>query len=179
MLVKEYALQMLQWQIRKDPWVREIFLASGVQLDRLAERIIDIYNAENFDRMSVQRLAYYEKLLGLIAGDASVEDRRRAVIAGWNVSSKPSLAAIQSICDSWPEGGITLEWSCPTLTLHFDGEYGIPANIESLKQSINDIVPAHVEVIYDYNTLLIEDIDEMMTIEEMELTDIEELAGGA
>ena len=41
MRVREYALEQIHWILRTDPWVREIFLAAGLPLDGLAERILD------------------------------------------------------------------------------------------------------------------------------------------
>ena len=62
MTVKEYALRQLHWIVRRDPWVREIFLAAGVSLDEMAERIVAIYNFDNFAALTAAQCAYYEGL---------------------------------------------------------------------------------------------------------------------
>lgn len=179
MLVKEFALKMLHPDIRNDPWVREIFLAAGVALDKLADRILNLYYAEDFDNMSMERLQWYETIMGL-TGSGSEEDRRAAVIAAYNVSTRPSLATIQAIVDNWSEGGARTEWDGyeNEITIFFEGEYGIPHNLEQLKRAINAVVPVNVRVIYEYNTLLVKDIDNVLTVSQTEAKSVSELQGG-
>lgn len=76
MTVKEYALGQIHWLLQKDPWVREIFLAAGAQLDQLAERIMAIYNNDNFNALTLAQIRAYEKALGLSSNEAkSLADR--------------------------------------------------------------------------------------------------------
>lgn len=179
MLVKEFALKLLQPDVRNDPWVREIFLAAGVSLDKLADRILNLYYAEDFDNMSMERLQWYETVMGL-PSTGSEADRRAAVIAAYNVSTRPSLATIQAIVDNWSEGGARMEWNSyeNEITIYFEGEYGIPRNLEQLKQAINAVVPVNVKVTYVYNTLLVKDIEGILTVSQTQAKTVSELQGG-
>lgn len=179
MTVKEYALNQLHWMIREDPWVQEIMLAAGATLDQLAERILAIYNSADFNRMNVTYIRYYEKLLGLKSSESeTLENRRSAIQAAWGVAKKPSLSSVQSICDGWEKGGIICSYESGTLTLDFIGGVGVPSNIDSLISAIEQIVPPHIAINYGFNYLLIYQIHEVMTINEIESTKLSNFAGG-
>lgn len=179
MTVREFALHQLHWLVQKDPWVREIFLASGLSLDGMAERILAVYNFDDFAQLNEAQCAYYEKLLGLSPGGATLADRRAAIQAAWGGAAKPSLAAIQAICDSWPEGGVTASCANGVLTIRFTASYGQPANVEALQGAVEQAAPAHFAIVYDFKYLLIRDIHLVKTLAEMEAIPLSHFAGGA
>lgn len=169
MTVKEFALNQLHWIVRRDPWVRELFLAAGVTLDEMAERILAIWRFDDFSKLTEAQTAYYESLLGLTTDPAiPLADRRAAVQAAWNRGQRPSLEAIQGICDAWEEGGILASYADGVLTLSFQSSIGVPDNLAALKQAIEATVPAHLVVFYDFRYLLIREVHEVMTLAEMD-----------
>lgn len=179
MTVKEYALEQLHWLIRRDPWVREIFLAAGAQLDALAERILAIYHFDDFSNLTLAQVNYYEKILGLPTDSSqSLEDRRAAIQAAWNIAQKPTVEALQAVCDAWESGGIIVEYEPGTVHLHFIGAVGVPANLDALKRAIGATVPAHLIVDYDFRYLLIREVHQVMTLAEMNETPLNHFAGG-
>lgn len=98
MTVKEYALGLLHWQVQRDPWTREVMVAGGLVLDKLADRIVAISRFEDFTALNLDQVRYYEWLLGLDGDEKlSLEDRRAAILAAWQGAQKPSLASIQGI----------------------------------------------------------------------------------
>lgn len=179
MTVKEYALRQIHWQLQKDPWVQAVFLAGGGTLDELAERILAVYNYDNFDALTLEQVRYYERILGKKPDETkSLEDRRAAVQAAWNVNVKPSLALMQNICDGWEAGGVIASYDPGTLHLEFIGEVGVPDNLDDLKNAINDAAPAHIVVEYLIRYLLIREVHEVMTLTEIENTPLSSFAGG-
>lgn len=176
MTVKEFALNQLHWIVRRDPWVRNIFLAAGVSLDEMAERIVAVYNFDNFEKLTAEQCAYYESLLGLPTSPATpLADRRAAIQAAWNGGSPPNLASIQSACDAWEPGGIECSYLPGKLTLDFVSGIGIPENLDTLKETIEAMVPAHVIIEYLFNYLLIRDV-QGMTLAEMNATTLDQFA---
>ena len=178
MTVKEYALRQLHWLIQKDPWVQEVMLAAGASLDQVAERILAIWNSDDFSQLNAAQCAEYEALLGLTADPGtSLPDRRAAIQAAWNIAQKPSLEGIQGVCDGWQAGGILASYEDGTLTLTFLGEVGIPDNLDALKSAVEKTVPAHLAVVYDFKFLLIREVHGVMTLTEMEATPLNHFAG--
>lgn len=179
MTVKEFALNQLHWIIRRDPWVQEIFTAAGVTLDEMAERIIAIWNFDDFSKLTEEQVLYYETLLGLTTdGSVPLADRRAAVQATWNGGQRPSLESIQAICDSWEAGGVDASYSDGELTLVFQGSLGVPANLSTLQAAISTIVPAHIVINYSFLYLLIQDLHEVKTLTEMDSLTLNLFAGG-
>ena len=178
MTVKEFALRQLHWIIRKDPWVQVIFTAAGISLDQMAERIVAIYYNDDFEKLTTAQCAYYESLLDLPTSPATpLADRRAAIQAAWLGGSPPSLESIQAACDSWEAGGIECSYVPGKLTLDFISGTGIPANLDTLQDVIEGLVPAHVIVQYLFNFLLISDV-QGMTLTEMNATTLDQFAAG-
>ena len=55
---------------------------------------------------------------------------------------------------------------------------GIPDNLAILKKLIEDIVPAHIPVIYAFRYLLIREVHGVMTLAELDATPLNHFAGG-
>lgn len=179
MTVKEFALYQLHWIIRRDPWVQNMFLAAGVSLDQMAERIVAVYNFDNFEKLTAEQCAYYESLLGLPTSPATpLTDRRAAIQAAWNGGSPPGLESIQSACDAWEPGGIECSYEPGTLRLNFISGTGIPENLDTLQAVIESLVPAHIIIIYEFNYLLIRDIHLVKTLAEMDALTLDKFGGG-
>lgn len=64
-----------------------------------------------------------------------------------------------------------------TFTVQFVGEKGTPPNLDDLKEAIQRIKPAHLDVIYKFRFLLIKEVHGMI-IDEMKDKKIELFAGG-
>lgn len=179
MTVKEFALRQLHWIIRKDPWVQNLFNSAGVSLDEMAERIVAIWNFDDFEKITAEQCAYYESLLG-IKTDLTVplDERRAAVQAAWRGGQTPTLQAIQSICDAWEVGGVAVSYEPGELILSFQSGTGTPKNLDQLEKSIATVVPAHLIITYIYRYLLIRDIHNVKTLTEMEAIELDNFAGG-
>lgn len=179
MTVKEFALYQLHWLIRRDPWVQNLFLAAGVSLDEMAERIIAIWNFDDFSKLTEEQTTYYEGLLGLTTDRTiPLEDRRGVVQAAWNGGQKPTLEAILGICDAWEGSGVVATYADGALNLAFNGEAGVPANLDALQDAIAAIIPAHIIINYSFKYLLIRDIHLVKTIAEVEALELNNFAGG-
>ena len=151
MTVKEYALQQLHFLIREDPWVREIFLAAGLQLDALAERILAIYYQDTFSELTEAQCAYYEGLLGLSPGGAALEPRRAAIQAAWQAESPPTLQAVQAVCDSWASGLIKAGYTAAELLLRLQmtGRTWQTVDLDEMLAAVERIKPAHLALELD------------------------------
>lgn len=176
--VKEYALEQLHWLVQKDPWVEAVMVAGGYSLDAMAERILAIYNADTFQALSENRCAYFERLLGLKSTGQTLEDRRSAIQAAWLGPQKPSLALIQSICDAWQKGGAKASYAPGVITIEFFGSFGVPANLATLEAMLERTIPAHLRLSYQFKYLLIRDVHEAMTLQDLEALPMEVFAAG-
>lgn len=147
MRVREYALEQIHWILRQDPWVREIFLAAGLPLDELAERILDIAYSEDADLMLERGLARWERILGISPEpDAGPEERRAAVRMRWMARIHPSVETIQAICDAWRAGEIeaAYEASAGLIMLYFLSDWPTEGRMRELTGLLDRVKPAHL-----------------------------------
>jgi hypothetical protein len=181
MRVAEYPLAQLHWAIRQDPWVRAIFLAAGVPLDTLAERILDLASFEDSEAMLSRSLALWERILGLTPGkDASTDERRRAVRAMWLACLPPSIQTIQAVCDNWRAGEIEASYDADigTIVLTYLGAYGAQAVEDSLVRALDTVKPAHLALDHAWRYRLVKDLHRQVSVAELETIPLGHFAGG-
>lgn len=98
-------------------------------------------------------LARYERLLGLVP-DAAKSDRYRQERIKAKISGAGTTTAslIQNIAESFTSAAVDIVENFPsyTITVCFTGTSGIPGNMSDIKQTIEEAVPAHLKVLYEY-----------------------------
>ena len=104
-----------------------------------------------FDTLDVYGCEYFEKLLNvpLKPGD-SLENRRAKIQAKWLSNHHNSIALIQIVCDCWRNSEVEADFIGGKIVITFLRKYGVPADINSLKEAINEIKPAHIPYVCKY-----------------------------
>ena len=173
MRVAEYPLSMLHWVIRRDPWVRAIFLAAGVKLDELAERILDVSTFEDSEAMMSRSLALWERILGITPEDGATEEARRAdVRAMWLASLPPSIATIQAVCDAWRAGEISAEYEAGigTIVLYYLRSFGPQEGQAGLVRALDIVKPAHLALEHAWRYYRVKEVHRQVSVAELEKT---------
>lgn len=98
-------------------------------------------------------LARYERLLGLVP-DVAKSDRYRQELIKAKISGAGTTTAslIQNIAESFTNAAVNIveNFHAYTITIRFTGTSGIPGNMADIKQMIEEAVPAHLKVLYEY-----------------------------
>ena len=181
MRVAEYPLQQLHWVIRQDPWVRAIFLAAGVSLDGLAERILDVSTSEDAEAMMSRSLALWERLLGITPEDgAATEERRADVRTMWLASLPPSIETIQAVCDAWRAGEIEAEYEAAlgTVVLYYLRSFGPQKRQAGLVRALNAVKPAHLALEHAYRYYKVKELHRQVSYARLEQIPLGHFAGG-
>lgn len=177
-MTKEYILAQLNKLHRTDPWVNEIFAAAGLSLDTVAGLILNLYNSSWFDLLSEQWVNFYETKMKITPTEnQTLADRRSAIQAKWKSGNKVDLALIQAVCDSWQNGEVSAAFTDGTIQLTFNSIYGVPADLQTLKDAVDDVKPAHLAVAYVLKYLLISDVS-AYTLAQMDAAPLSNFAGG-
>lgn len=166
---KNYCLKICHRFLRKDPFIKDFFGAVNVALQGLENNTEIIKQQFFFNTLNEQGCRYFETLLKIKpTASQTITNRQDAIRAKWRSSGHNSITLIQNVCESWKNGEVIADFTDGKLKLTFIGEYGVPEDLQALLNAINEIKPAHIpfEVIFKY--LLIENIQEIKTIEEME-----------
>ena len=130
--------------------------------------ITRIGNLFYFDKLDKKGCEWWEKLLKITEISQNLESRQARIRAKWLSSAHNDILLIQTICDSWKNGDVEADFIDGKINLKFVGEYGVPEDLNGLTKAIEEIKPAHLPLLLIYKYLLIEDIHEVKTIEEME-----------
>lgn len=177
-MTKEYVLARLNKLYRSDPWVNAIFTAAGLSLDNVAGLILDLYNSNWFDTLSEAYIKLYEGKMGITpASGQTLDDRRSTIQAKWKSTGTVGLDLIQAVCNSWENGEVSVAFRSGTIQLTFNSIYGVPADLQTLLNAIDDVKPAHLAVAYVLKYLLISDVGGF-TLAEMETQTLNKFAGG-
>ena len=130
--------------------------------------------------MTYEGVLHYEKLLAITpTKNQSLENRRAKIHSKWLSNNHNSIKLIQTVCNAWKNGEVIADFKNGKIQITFVGSFGVPDDLDSLKLAIGEVKPAHIgfEIIYKY--LLIENIHEVMTIEDLEKITLEQFAFGA
>lgn len=176
-LSKDQMLAMVHRIFRKDRFHIDLFDAIGYGLDTTRDRADEAYD-QQFADTATYMLPIYEAQLLLSGEGKSLDDRRAAVIAGWQRGGKVDIIQIQAAANSWRNGATEVDFIGGRIVVRFVSEFGIPTDLEGLKAAIDVIKPAHLGIEYIFKYLLIEDIHEVKTLEQMESLTLEQFAFG-
>lgn len=178
-MTKEYILSKLHVLYRSDPWVNEVFAAVGLSMDEIADVIQSVYDSNWFDTMDEACILRYEAKMGLTPGQSqTLNDRRSAIEAKWKSSGIVNLELIQAVANSWKNGEVNCSFTGGKIYLTFNSIFGVPADLQSLLDAIDDVKPAHLAIAYTLKYLLIRDIEGEKTLTEMEALTMNQFAGG-
>jgi len=156
---------------------QEIMKAEQIEFDRLAIDIEDLEKQLNIDT-ATWGLAIYERELGIKTNlNKPLEERRSVIKSKWRGTGKVDRALIKAVVDAYTNGGVEVGFD-GRIIITFNDVKGIPPNLEDAQRAIEDISPAHLAIIYEFAYLLIKEIHEVVTLNEMEQIPLHKFAGG-
>lgn len=156
----------------------ELLSAQNQELDSLNIKIADI-NAQFDVNTATWALDIYELGLGVATDYTKLLSYRRSVIKSkWRGSGKLDAALIKTVCDAFTNGDVQVTFD-GTIHVKFNSVLGIPPNLIDLRVAVEQIKPAYLWLDYLFSFLLIRDIDQIMTLDELQLTTLDKFAGGA
>lgn len=177
MNLKELVAKLHKYE-RTSEFANDIFSSIHKKVSEVATFIDTLKGEFFFDTLTIS-LRAYEKLMKITPhADATIDERRSAIRARWRANGKNSMKLIQDVCDSWKNGEVEAHFVSGKLQIKFVGEYGIPRTLQHLLNEVEEIKPAHWGYTLLFKYLLIEDIHNVKTLEEMEQITLEQFAFG-
>lgn len=141
-------------------WVLgEVFRARA--LDWLAQLTIDT---------ATWGIVYWEREYGVTPqATDTLDDRRSRVKAKLRAPQTVTAAMLENLTDSYINGQseVTELPREHKVKIRFNGEYGVPSNLESLTAALLEVLPSHVVYEYLYRYLLVREVHGM-TINELQ-----------
>lgn len=152
---------------RKDRWVRDLLEAIRGLDESQRTEMLD--TAAQLFPASMTWLLETEERAANLPSTGTLEERRTALIARWRGAGKCDVERIQSVCDSWRNGEISVGFAEGVIVLTFVGAYGMPDGtaLAALRDAIEQTVPCHLAVEYLWRWLLVSEVS-AMTVDELQ-----------
>ncbi|MED5017939.1 DUF2313 domain-containing protein [Paenibacillus chibensis] len=168
--------------VREDPFIGALTGSIGLSLDNFDAKMNDLLAQLNIDT-ATWGLKIYEKELGLKTDISKpLEDRRSVIKSKIRGTGKIGALQIKIVADAYSNGNVEVSFD-KAIVIKFNGFYGVPKNLDDLKNAVREIAPAHLVIRYDFKYLLIRDINNVMTFDQLKQVPFSKLAfrrtGGA
>lgn len=166
----------LPQQYRGDPTVQALAAAMQGVLAAQEDEAGGVPSQMSLDKVT-WGLETEERLLGITPADgATLEERRTLVKARWRSGGKLTIEQVQAVCDAWRDGEVIVTFPGSKLRLQFVGAVGVPTDLDALVAAVQLVIPAHLALEYIFEYLLIRDIHEVMTVDQLETQAISKFA---
>ncbi len=158
----------------------EILSAEQAEFDRLYASIYDVLDQYFVDK-ATWGLAYWERVVGVETDESKPISERRSVIkAKLRGAGVVNAELIKNVAESWYGGETEVreENSEYRIVVKFVSSLGIPSNMADVERALREIIPAHLDIGFEFSYLLIRDIHEVKTLSEMDEIPLSHFAGG-
>ncbi|WP_027399090.1 putative phage tail protein [Anaerovorax odorimutans] len=177
MIAKERLINNLNKLIRQDEYIQELCKSIGTEIDVVEQGLHDLYNQFWFDTMTWGADVIAKQLNIKLNPILTQAEKNSLIEARWKNSGKSDIELLQNIADSWKNGEINVSFIDGKIIIKFIGEFGTPTDLESLKVEIDKAKPCHLLVNYVFKYLLIKDIHNVMTINQLQAMTLDNFAG--
>lgn len=143
------------------------------QIDELLDQILSVGT-------STYGIDHYEKEYGVGNRQLSLENRQDFIKARMRGSGTVTKAMIKNTAEAFFGGNIEITETPEEdyFTIKFTDTRGIPSDMGKFIESMNNIKPAHLDIVYQFAYMLIREIHGVVTIGEMEQIELHKFAGG-
>ncbi|MFS8639313.1 MAG: YmfQ family protein [Symbiobacteriaceae bacterium] len=141
--------------------VRSMLDAAGAELDEL-RRALDEVLAQFFVRTSTWGLDKWEEALGLPpAPNLTEAERRDRIVSHIRGTGTATISVVRQVAEAYDKGSIDIieDHAAYTVIVRFVDTRGVPTNIDDLKAAVRAVLPAHLDVVYQFRYLLWSELD--------------------
>lgn len=147
-----------------------ILQAQGAELNQLRVSLEETLG-QFFVGSATWGLDAWEAELGIAPVPGKPDDQRRSVInAKLRGVGTVTVDLIQSVAEAYDRGAVevTQQPAAYQFTVRFMDTLGTPPNLSDLKAAIEEIKPAHLQVVYKYKYFLLSQLHQTMKINEIQ-----------
>lgn len=131
---------------------KAVLQAIGPELDTIRPGVVEVLD-QFFVPTATWGLDTWEKDLGLSSYTGKPDDQRRSrIISKMRGFGTVNVKLIKSIAEAYSNStcDITKHPDIDSVTIKFVDTLGIPPNLDDLKAAINEVLPAHIVVTYEF-----------------------------
>lgn len=144
--------------------MRALLQAEGAEFDKLRQALDEVLD-QFFVRTATWGLDRWEEEVGLtVTPDQPEAERRDKIISRLRGYGTATISVVKQVAEAYDKGAIDIVEDFPayTITVQFVDTTGVPPNLDDLKAAVRALVPAHLEILYEFNYFLWQDLDQKM-----------------
>jgi hypothetical protein len=144
--------------------MRTILQAEGVEFDKLRQALDDTLN-QFFVRTATWGLDRWEEELGLpVTPDQLESERRDKIISRLRGYGTATITVVKQVAEAYDKGAIDIveDHAAYTITVQFVDTTGVPPNLDDLKAAVRAVVPAHLDIKYEFNYFIWDELDKKL-----------------
>jgi len=144
--------------------IKSILQAEGAEFDKLRQALDETLN-QFFVRTATWGLDRWEEEVGLpVTPDQPEAERRDKIISRLRGYGTATISVVKQVAEAYDKGAIDIveDHAAYTITVHFVDTTGVPPNLDDLKAAVRAVVPAHLDILYEFNYFLWQDLDQKM-----------------
>jgi len=165
--------------LRNSNVILSILNAEGEESDDVRAGIRDILNQFYVETATEIGLTLWEQMLGLSSyAGKPLSQRRSRIISKIRGIGTLTVNLIKNVAESYVYGTVEVieDTASYSFIVKFIDALGAPPNLQDLMDAIEDIKPAHLAVQYEYKYLLINEIHNTITLNDMEMHQLTDFA---
>lgn len=141
--------------------------ATAEELEQLQHDIDDVLK-QLFIDSATWGLSLWEKDFSIPTDETKPLEERRSVIKSKKRGlGKVDADLIKLRCDAYTNGGVEVTFN-GAIVVKFTSVLGAPPNMSDLEKALEEIKPAHLRIEYEYSYLLLEQVHQTMTLDEIQ-----------
>lgn len=169
MSIKDAIIKLINAVYRSDKFTNDYTEALGIVFQRLIDFCNSIKNNQFFDRLDEDGAQWWENHLKITpTKNQTLKDRQARIQAKYLSDGHNEIKLIQQVCDAWQNGEVEADFENGKIKIEFIASYGVPSDLDSLKESIEEIKPAHLPLMWVYRYLRKRDIHQVLTKSQMQ-----------
>jgi hypothetical protein len=141
--------------------IRAILQTEGIEFDKLRQALDETLD-QFFVNTATWSLDRWEEELGLpITPDQSIDERRSKIISRIRGVGTATISIVKNVAESYVNGTIDIveDFKAYTIIVQFVDTKGIPPNLDDLKAALRAVVPAHLDIKYEFSYFVWDELD--------------------
>lgn len=141
--------------------VRSLLQDEGTEFDQIKQAMDETLN-QFFVNTATWSLDTWETEMGLPLGQTMTDqERRERIISRLRGYGTATISVIKNVAESYDKGKINVVEDVGTYTvrIQFVDTTGVPPNEADLKAALRAVIPAHLDIVYEYNYFLWQEWD--------------------
>lgn len=169
MTIKDEIIALINVAYRHDKFIGDFTQAVANVFSRLTEFCESVRNNMFFDTLDIEGVEWWEAQLKITpTASQTLSDRRSKIQAKYLSKNKNTIRLIQNVCNSWKNGEVEVDFVDGKIEVQFVGSYGVPSDLDTLKESIEDVKNARLPLVWVYRYLIKREIHNKMTKSQMQ-----------